>query len=56
MSHLFTDQSPCLSPLSCSLLYLFRYTGHHGDQHSFPLRNVFPIAGLAGTRLDEMRE
>lgn len=47
MSHLFTDQSLCLFPLSCSLLYPFRHTDQHGDRHSFPFRYVFPITGLA---------
>lgn len=56
MSHLFTDQSQCLSPLSCSLLYLFKHTGEHGDQCSFPLRNAFPITGLPGTHSDERLE
>lgn len=31
MSHLFTDQSPCLFPLSCSLPYLFRHSGQHWE-------------------------
>lgn len=32
------------------------HTGQRGDQHSFLLRNVFPITGLAGTHLDERLE
>lgn len=53
MSHLFTDQGPCLSPSPAPSPYLFRHTGQHGDQHSFPLRNAFPVTGLAGTHSDE---